>query len=75
VYIKYEYDPSVSDYDVMPAVEKWALDKHRRVHQKKRKLYTKRQDKKRKIGSLSDESSTDEEPELEKEVELFLESE
>jgi hypothetical protein len=70
-----EYGPSVSDYDVMPAVEKWALDKHRRVHQKKRKLYTKRQDKKRKIGSLSDESSTDEEPELEKEVELFLESE
>ena len=53
----FECRPSVEEYDVMPALKRWAADKVRRPVQSQRKNYKKRVELKRKIGSLSDSDS------------------
>ena len=49
-----ESGPDVKNYDVLPAIAKWASDKNRRPSEQKPKVYKKRTEKKRKISSLSD---------------------
>ena len=54
-----EEGPAVERYDVTPAMKIWANEKVRRPKQTERKQYEKRESKKRKLSSLSDSDSDD----------------
>ena len=55
----FECGPSIEEYDVMPALRRWATDKARRPFQTEHKRYKKRKEAEIKIVSLSDSESDD----------------
>ena len=54
-----EEGPAIERYDFTPAMKIWANEKVRRPKQTERKQYEKGKSKKRKLSSLSDSDSND----------------